>query len=701
MKSLLFVILVVCTAVPGVAQGVAQDSSEQHAREYRYPEMIIAAPRMSMPMSRAPFSATVVERSAVNDAYRSVAADEPLKLVPGVKIDNQANGERVHMSIRGQGILTERGIRGIKIVLDGIPLNDPTGFAPDFFDVDFAAVDRIEVLRGAAASLYGGSASGGIMNLISQVPGGSPLGGSAEFTGGSNNFWKAFVQIGTSSEQLDYAVSLSRTMGDGYRQHTHFHGNNIYARGTYRPAEGIQISPILGYADVYHENPEGISLAYYDKDPTLPNDDAIPFNEFLHTERTTAGLKSSFALSQTFEIELLGFVKHTNFTEANNHTFNHRSMTTPGISAEADYSSGSASDALRNRVGIGTDLQWQIIDQHESPNDHATELAALLSQEQIKQGGTGIFLLDNLLLGSRWSLTGSLRYDNIHNELTDQLTADSTSASGNADFSRVTGRIGCMYSADPALNIFANWGEGFLPPATEELALNPDRYGGFNTHLASATSQGIEAGSRGEFPNGGAYEATVFYLSTENDFDRYRLPGRGQTTFYRNSGSTHRYGAELAGRYSPLRDIELQMAYTYSDFRYAGDSPTRIAMDDTSVVKYIKSGNFLPNTPRHQVYADLEYRPLPQLSIGMSIEALGETFIDGANIDAEAVKAYALLHAKASYHFQLGPMVGELSLNARNLAATKYVAFSEPDPGGNAYQPGPGREFIAGMKIHM
>ncbi len=56
--------------------------------------------------------------------------------MPGVKVDNQADGERVHLSIRGQGILTETGIRRIKVVLDGLPLNDPTGFAPDLFDVD-------------------------------------------------------------------------------------------------------------------------------------------------------------------------------------------------------------------------------------------------------------------------------------------------------------------------------------------------------------------------------------------------------------------------------------------------------------------------------------------------------------------------------------------------------------------------------------
>jgi len=49
-------------------------------------------------------------------------------------------------TIRGQGILVEKGLRGIKVLLDGIPLNDPTGLAPDLFDVDWTAVQSVEVL---------------------------------------------------------------------------------------------------------------------------------------------------------------------------------------------------------------------------------------------------------------------------------------------------------------------------------------------------------------------------------------------------------------------------------------------------------------------------------------------------------------------------------------------------------------------------
>ena len=680
----------------------AQETTSTDTTVYKIPtEIIITAPRMNMAVKEAPFATSIVGHDAIRQLPRSVAVDEALKLVPGVKVDNQANGERVHLSIRGQGILTERGIRGIKILMDGIPVNDPTGFAPDFFDVDFSAVDHIEVLRGPAASLYGGSASGGIINIMTQNAVNAPLYGDAQTSYGSNNFWKGFGQFGGSVNRVNYNLSFSRTMGDGYRQHTHFWGNNFYGKAIYSPTEDIQLTPIFGYTHMYHENPEGISLAYYQKDPTLPNDDAIPFNEFLETERVTHGAKGHFALSDKHEMDVTAFLKRTNFLEANNHTFNHRTILTPGVSAEYDYTMGNPADEVRNRIAVGADFQWQTIDQHESPNDHAVEIDTLLSKEQIKQRGVGPFLVDQLSIGKEWSIVGSLRYDNIHNELNDLLTTDSTSASGTRDFSKATGRIGVTYSLMQEANLFANWGQGFLPPATEELALNPDAYGGFNTHLTSATSQGFEVGSRGSFQQTLSYDLTFFYLKTDNDFDRYRLPDRGQTTFYRNSGSTRRVGAELYSRFTPLRELDVQLAYTYSNFKYASDSPDRIVMDDTTIVKYVKNGNWLPNSPQHQLYLDVQYQVVPRLILGASVDAMSKSYIDGANIDAEAVDGYALFNARIVYKVQLGTAIGELSFNARNIGNTKYVAFSEPDPGGNAYQPGAGREFFGGLKIQL
>ncbi len=157
-----------------------ENTNSSDSIKYQLPQdVVVTAPRINIPLKEISFATSIIGNEYISTIPRFVSIDEALRIVPGVKIDNQANGNRLHLSIRGIGILTERGIRGIKILLDQIPLNDPTGFAPDFFDVDLADVSRVEVLRGPAASLFGGSASGGIINITTKNSPNTPLFGEA------------------------------------------------------------------------------------------------------------------------------------------------------------------------------------------------------------------------------------------------------------------------------------------------------------------------------------------------------------------------------------------------------------------------------------------------------------------------------------------------------------------------------------------
>ncbi|HSD62886.1 MAG TPA: TonB-dependent receptor [Ignavibacteriaceae bacterium] len=669
---------------------------------YRLPQdVVVTAPRVNLSLKQIPFSTAIVDRYTLNTIPRFVSIDEALKAVPGIKIDNQANGNRLHMSIRGIGILTERGIRGIKILMDEIPINDPTGFAPDFFDVDLTDVERIEVLRGPAASLYGGSASGGIVNVISKNSPDIPLFGEAGGFFGSNNFWKGYGQFGGKARDINYRVSFGRTMGDGYRQHTHFWGNNLYAKASYVPTSKIKLTPIFEYVNFYHENPEGINLQRYNEDPKQPNPDAIPFNEYLQTERNTAGL-TGLLIFDEHEIQFNTYNKSSHFTEANNHTFNYRTYMTPGASVQYSFNYGKQDDFFRNKISAGTDLQWQTIDEHRVVNDHSVPGTDILSKEEINQNGTGLFLLDNISLGGKTNIFLSIRYDKIHNELKD-LLKQAYDLSGTADFSKTTGRVGISYSLMDEANIYANWGQGFLPPATEELAQNPDHFGGFNTHLVSATSNDYEIGCRGYAANSFYYDFTGFYLLTKNDFDRYRITDslRTQETFYRNVGSSERMGLELYSRYNPVNDLTIQLAYTYSHFIYTNNDPIKIIMDDPTVIKYIKNGNYLPNSPQHQFYIDAEYHLPYDFIVGVNAETLSKTYIDGANIESEAAAGYTLIGARIGYNLNINGLNAMITIQGRNLGGQKYVAFTEPDPGGNSYQPGAGREFFGSIRLML
>ena len=148
-----------------------------------------------------------------------------------------------------------------------------------------------------------------------------------------------------------------------------------------------------------------------------------------------------------------------------------------------------------------------------------------------------------------------LRHDSIYNKLDDNLATTELDLSGSRSFSKTTARIDLAWNPTPSFGAYASWGQGFLPPATEELSHNPDRFGGFNNHLVPATSRGPEVGVRGAVSNTFTYDVAIFHLLTENDSGRYRVPSRPLETFYNNAGpSGRRLRAPLFSLRAPRLD---------------------------------------------------------------------------------------------------------------------------------------------------
>ena len=655
---------------------------------YEQMGIVVTALRTAIPLRVNPAATTVLDTRALEAMPRAVAADEAVRMVPGVKVDNQADGERVHMSIRGQGILSERGLRGIKVLQDGLPLNDPTGFAPDLYDVDWSNVQRIEVLRGPGASLYGGGATAGVINIQTAPAGGESGGPSGSIRGGSHGFWKAAARTGGQMGDLGYALSLSRAEGDGYRVHTAFDATNIYAKGEWQATDALHLTPIVGWTGFFNQNAEGLNLAWMAENRKQANPDATVFNEYQRTHRFTGGVVGAYEASETTRLDFNAYLRTTTYKEPVPSSVQHRSLTGPGATLQVSHHTGTG--RVGHTLGAGTDVQWQTIDEYRHPNlGKAREGPEKLSDQTIDQSGMGLFLFDRVELGEAWGGMINLRYDRITNQLKDHLQAGGTDLSGDADFDHLTLRLGLSYSPSETLGFFANWGQGFLPPATEELANNPAAQGGFNEGLKAATSWGEEVGVRGLLGRRLLYDVTAFHLETEGDFDRYRIPTRPLETFYRNGGNSRRFGVEVYGNWHPADPLWIQTAYTWSHFVYR---------ESTSFYGDIQ-GNRLPNSPQYQLMTDLAWEVRPHLTLGLGTDSYSKWFVDASN--TVPVDGYTLLNARAAWSFPVGGREWEISLQGRNLTGTKYVAFTEPDPDGNSYQPGPEREIFVGLRVGM
>jgi outer membrane receptor protein involved in Fe transport len=128
------------------------------------PPVTVSVARADLPLTRLPFAIAVVNGPDATRGRTTWGLDEALAGVPGVFAANRYNFSLdQRLAIRGFGARSAFAVRGIKILLDGIPQTLPDGQG-QLTHVELGVADRIEVLRGSASALYG-NASGGVISI--------------------------------------------------------------------------------------------------------------------------------------------------------------------------------------------------------------------------------------------------------------------------------------------------------------------------------------------------------------------------------------------------------------------------------------------------------------------------------------------------------------------------------------------------------
>ncbi len=172
--------------------------------QYAVPETIVSATRIPTPAERVPAAITVLTRTEIEEhGWQTLA--EALRTVPGMRLVQSGGlGQNASAFIRGAAS------RHVLVLLDGVPLNDasePNG-AFNAGNELLGDIERIEIVRGPASSLYGSGALGGVINLVTRrAPPNTPIQGFGEIAGGSDRTARGMLGAAGNTERFDWMVA--------------------------------------------------------------------------------------------------------------------------------------------------------------------------------------------------------------------------------------------------------------------------------------------------------------------------------------------------------------------------------------------------------------------------------------------------------------------------------------------------------------
>ncbi|MDP2786381.1 MAG: TonB-dependent receptor [Sulfurimicrobium sp.] len=208
-KALPYLVAVICAGMSG---SFAHAAEEQKSAQ-RMEEMVITATKTAKDTSEAPATVSVVTSKDIEN-MNVQSVDESLKYLPGVYTTRPGGHEP---SVMGTNVLL-RGIPDYSrtlVLVDGQTLNDPYIGAVTWESVPAETVERIEVVPGPFSSLYGGSAMGGVINILTKVPTKREF--SIKGGVGTNDFRSgSLVYQDRIGERIGIVLNYAHKQSDGY-----------------------------------------------------------------------------------------------------------------------------------------------------------------------------------------------------------------------------------------------------------------------------------------------------------------------------------------------------------------------------------------------------------------------------------------------------------------------------------------------------
>jgi len=673
-------------AIVHAASAVAQDADEG---------VVVSATRTERRNLDIPGSIDAVGAETLREGRPKVNLSESLGGVPGLTLQNRQNyAQDLQLSIRGFGARSTFGIRGVKLYADGIPatMPDGQGQAANF---NLSTAQRVEVMRGPLAGLYG-NASGGVVNLFTADGPKRPT-LSGDLLVGDYGTRRIGMQAGGESGALNYIGDWSQFHTDGYRDHSAANRQTFNGKLKWLAGQDTRVTLVMN--TLYQPETQdalGLSAAQASANPRQADPSASLFNtrKTVRQEQTGATIDQRLGADDHLRASLYAGDRQVRQFQA---------IAVPTLLATRNTYSGGVVDlgtffdgvsmhwihdgSLFGRpLSVTSGLEQELMYQRRRGFDNSSgAIGALRRDEDDNVTSSNLFAQADWRVIERASATLGLRRTLVRFDSHDHfITAANPDDSGSVGYSNTSPVAGLAFRLAPEMSLYASAGRGFETPTFSELAYR--RTGtGLNLALKPSLSTNAEIGLKGRV--GDYQKVTLARFDTATRDEIVIDTAAGGRTIYKNAGRTRRTGWEASWQAVLPAGFDTRVAYTALDARY---DEAFASGANSSIVPV---GNKLPGVPRASLYAELQWRHFASgFSAALEARHNSRVYVDDQNSDAAA--AYTLANLRLGFEQKERDWRITETLRIDNLTDRTYIgSVIVADGNGRFFEPAPRRNL--------
>ena len=634
--------------------------------------VVVKSTKINTIQKQAPLSVTLKSFTEDKNFSSQSSFSDFIKNTPGVFTTSSNNfSQDMRISIRGFGARSAFGIRGIKLIVDGIPETTPDGQS-QLDNLPLGLISNIEILRGPNANLYGNS-SGGVISINTLT---NP---NDKYYRTSGIFGAYQYQSIQRTRVLDWKnsnliIHYDKRRSNGYRDQSNYKSTILNLKYINELDQKNKIIWQINYTDSpYAFDSGGLKLSEVENDRRQARKNNIDYDTYEKVKHVKTGISWNYKKSDNSFFDSYFFYQQRDFYSKL--PFNFGGI----ISIDRNYyglgtkfTRNKNLDNRNNTFIMGIDHLSQSDDRKRFKNNFGLKGDRTLSQIE-NFDTTGIYLVSQTNFNSGLLLRYGVRYD---------INSIGIDSNNKVNLDKINPSLGLSYAINSSDNIFFSFGTSFETPTLNELSNNPDG-SGFNKDLNSNNAVNYEIGWRKSLLNI-AFEAVAYITNSDNEILPYEIelfPGKN---FYRNVGSTLRQGIEISSSVS-FKGGLFNLNYTLSKNRFKD-----FILDGDDL-----SENLIPGIPSQMI--DLEL--LLKLSRGRSLiltnRLIGERYAD--NLNETLISSYNIFNVKYSKEIF---KQSEFSLGVNNLFNEEFYDNIRINAFGKRYyEPAPKRNFYFGINF--